>query len=143
MVHRVLLCGPFVIGDLVLTRRPQTPKGQSPYAVIEVVSRYTYWLSDGQKWNCRRLKQYLPSPMEWTELVPQLLNQPQGGVGVADAEEDVTMGPEIEEVALPGTAIIVPHQDAEAEPQYPACDRCLPDRLTIVMPLPQKRRRKK
>ncbi len=44
--HRVLLRSPFAIGHLVLTKRPQTPKGCSPYAgpywVIEVVSCYTY-----------------------------------------------------------------------------------------------------
>ncbi len=29
---RILLRGPFVMGDLVLTKCPQTPKGRSPYA---------------------------------------------------------------------------------------------------------------
>ncbi len=115
MAHRVLLCGPFAIGDLVLMKRPQTPKGRSPYAspywVIEVVGCYTYQLNDGQKWNCRRLKWYLPSPVEWTELAPRVLIQPQGGVGVAEAEakevaEDA--GPEGEENALPGPIAMMP-----------------------------------
>ncbi len=115
----MLLHGPFAIRDLVLANQPQMPKGQSPYAspfwVIEVVGRYTYQLSNGQKWNCRRLKRYLPSPVEWTELAPQLLNQPQGGVGVADAEEDVAGVADAEEDvaegaenALPGPIAIAP-----------------------------------
>ncbi len=73
-------------------KRPQMLKGQNPYTgpfwVIEVVSRYMYRLSDSRKWNRRRLKRYLPSPVEWTELALQLLNQPQGGVGITAAEED-------------------------------------------------------
>ncbi len=89
--HRVLLRGPFAIRDLVLMKRPQMPKGQNPYTgpfwVIEVVGRYMNQLSDGQKWNCCRLKRYLPSPVEWTELVLQSLSPPQGGVGIAITEE--------------------------------------------------------
>ncbi len=90
--HRVLLHGPFAVRDLVLMKQPQTPKGQraGPFRVIEIVSRYTYRLSDGQKWNCCHLKRYLPSPVEWTELAPQLLIQPQG------------------ENALPGPVAIAP-----------------------------------
>ncbi len=49
--------------------------------------------------------------MEWTELAPQVLIQPQGGVGVAEAEvEEVAevAGPEEEENAVPGPIAIVP-----------------------------------
>ncbi len=66
--------------------------------------------------------------MEWIELAPQPLIQPQGGVGGAEAEEEVVedAGLGIEDV-LPGPAHLVPHQDPEAELQYPAHDRCLPE----------------
>ncbi len=52
--------GPFHVGDLILTQRLQTPKGHSPFAgpfkVVKVVGRYSYILSDGQKWNTEWLK---------------------------------------------------------------------------------------
>ncbi len=150
--RRVLLYGPFAIRDLVLTKQPQTPKGCSPYAgpyqVIKVVGRYTYRLSDGQKWNCCHLKRYLPNLAEWTELAPQFFIQPQGGVGVAGveeatgAEEAEDVGP-AEDGVLPGPVAVIPRLDTEAEPRYLGRDRCLPNRLMIDAPLSPKRRRKK
>ncbi len=65
--------GPFHVGDLVLTRRLQTLKGHSPYAgpfrVIKVLGRYSYQLSDGQKWNTWVLMHYLPPSTTWMELM--------------------------------------------------------------------------
>ncbi len=59
---------------LVLTKRLQTLKGQSPFVgpfhVVKVVSCYSYQLSDGQKWNIRLLKLYLPPATTWAELLP-------------------------------------------------------------------------
>ncbi|MCP4700437.1 MAG: hypothetical protein GY862_26835, partial [Gammaproteobacteria bacterium] len=52
-----------------------------------MLGRYAYRLSDGRKWNARRLKRDLPSPVEWTELALQSLSPPQGGVGIAITEE--------------------------------------------------------
>ncbi len=90
--------------------------------------------------------------MEWTELAPQSLIQPQGGVGVADAEEEVARVADAEEEdvagaenALPGPIAIAPRQGAEAEPgtRYPRCDRHMPDCWSMDALLPQKRGRKK
>ncbi len=57
----------------MLTHWPQTPKGHSPYAgplqVVKVVGRYSYLLLDGQKWNLRLLKCYVPPTATWTELL--------------------------------------------------------------------------
>ncbi len=53
----------------------------------------------------------IPSPVEWTELAPQVFIQPQGGVGVAEAEaKEVAeyVGPEDEENALPGPIAMMP-----------------------------------
>ncbi|MCP4538310.1 MAG: transposase family protein, partial [Chloroflexi bacterium] len=64
----VSLRGHFAVGDLVSTRRPQAPQGHSllgrPLHVVQLLGRYAYHLSDGQRWNARRLKRYLPSPLE-------------------------------------------------------------------------------
>ena len=55
--------GPYRQGDTVMTRRPQVPKGQSPWSkplnVLEVLGNYTYRLSDGQKWNARKMRRFL------------------------------------------------------------------------------------
>ncbi len=86
----------------------------------------------------------------------QFFIQPQGVVGVAEVEEaardDATeeevvevevVGPEVEEDAPPGPIAIAPQQDAEVELRYPQCDRHQPDRLSMGVPIPQERRRKK
>ncbi len=48
-------------------------KGHSPYTgpfqVVKVLRHYSYLLSDGQKWNLRLLKHYLPLSATWTELL--------------------------------------------------------------------------
>ncbi len=65
--------GPFILGDLVLTRWPQTLKGRSPFAgpfrVMKVLGWYTYPLSDGQKWNSRLLKRFVPPATTWSEVL--------------------------------------------------------------------------
>ncbi len=93
------------------------------------------------------------TPVEWTELASELLVQPQRGVGVAEVEaagaedgivEDV--GPGLEEVAQGAeedAGLPCPVAVALIEPQYPARDRCTPDRLSMDLQLPQKRGRKK
>ncbi len=108
----------------MLTKWPQTPKGRSPYAgpflIIEVLGRYSYQLSDGQKWNSRHLIHSLPNPTEWTKLSPLVTVQPQGGVGDAAAHEAVGVGIQEaeqgaeEEAILPGLVAVTP-----VEPQYP------------------------
>ncbi|GFO47389.1 Zf-h2c2 and rve domain containing protein [Plakobranchus ocellatus] len=59
----VHLRGPYRVGDRVLARRPQVLKGQSPWSkpltVLKVLGNWTYQLSDGQKWNARKLRRYL------------------------------------------------------------------------------------
>ncbi len=62
-----------MVGDLVLTHRPQTPKGQTPYAglfcIMKVLGCYSYLLLDGQKWNLHLLKRFMPPQTTWTELI--------------------------------------------------------------------------
>ncbi len=52
--------GPFKVGDAVRTKRRHVLKGETPWSeqlrVSRVLGRYTYVLSDGQKWNQRLLK---------------------------------------------------------------------------------------
>ncbi len=52
--------GGFMVGDLVLTHRLQTPKGWMPHAgpfrVVKVLGHYLYLLSDDQKQNLHLLK---------------------------------------------------------------------------------------
>ncbi len=44
--HRILLCGPFVMEYLVLTKRPHMPKGQSPYAgPFRIIDTWTLHVS--------------------------------------------------------------------------------------------------
>ncbi len=93
------------------------PKGRSPYAgpfrIVEVLVCHSYRLSDGQKWNSRHLKHFLPSSMEWTILSPSATDQPQGGVGGVEAQEGVVE----EEAILPDPVAAAPVQ-----PWYPMHD---------------------
>ncbi len=54
------------VGDLVVSRRPQYPKGASPYPepkkVTEVVGYWTFRLDDSQLWNYRKLKKFYAQP---------------------------------------------------------------------------------
>ncbi|MCP4546552.1 MAG: hypothetical protein GY835_08825, partial [bacterium] len=50
------------------------------------LGRYAYRLSDGRKWNACRLKRYLPSPLELTELALQSPSQWEGGIETADED---------------------------------------------------------
>ncbi len=83
----------FPVRSYVLARRPYTPKGQSPFRnpmkVEKALGRYTYILSDGQKWSARHLKRYNDQHQQWmgieveTEVAPPPVvreQQPQGEV---------------------------------------------------------------
>ncbi len=65
-----------MVGDLVLTQRPQTLKGRTPYAgpfrIVKVLGHYSYLLSDGQKWNLCLLKWFMPPRTTWMELINPL-----------------------------------------------------------------------
>ncbi len=103
---------------------------------------YTYHLSDGQKWNARRLKHFLPSPVEWTVLLLPVHVQPQGGVGGLETEDAGEQGAkcEVEEVAQPEPDVLRP---GLVKARYPAWDRRVPDRLVPAAWPPQKRGGKK
>ncbi|MCP4548399.1 MAG: transposase family protein, partial [bacterium] len=123
---RRLKWGPFHVGDLVLTRRPQTLKGHSPYAgpfrVVKVVGRYSYILSDGQKWNTRLLKRYQPPVATWTELLGPL-TLPDAVVH-QDGREDMDDT----------------QKEGHEGHRYPTRDRRPPDRYTPEDFRPQKTR---
>ncbi len=93
-----------------------------------MLGRYTYHLSDGQKWNARRLKRFLPRPVEWTVLPLPVHVQPQGGVGGLEAENAGERGAEheVEEIAWPEPDVLMP---GPVEPRYPAWDRRAPESL--------------
>ena len=61
--------GPYRVGDQVLARRPQVLKGQSPWSkplkVTQVLGHWTYRLSDGQKWNARKLRRFHDPELQW------------------------------------------------------------------------------
>ncbi len=111
---------------------------------MEVLGRHSYRLSDGQKWNSRRLKRFPPNPVEWTEFSPLVTVQPHGGVGDAAVHEVVNVGTQEAEqgaeveAALPGLIAAAP-----VEPWYPTCDRRAPDWFSTDVQLPQDRGRKK
>ncbi len=124
-------------------KRPQMPKGQTPYTgpfcIMEVLGWYSYRLSDGQKWNTHHFKHILPNPTEWTEFSPLATTQPQEGegdevvdIGVLEAEQR----PEGEAI-LPGPVAAAP-----VEPRYSAHEHHAPDRLSMDTQLPQKKGRK-
>ncbi|MCP4542583.1 MAG: hypothetical protein GY832_36135 [Chloroflexi bacterium] len=50
-------------GEMVLVRAGPVPKGRSPYCgllkVVRVLGRYTFELSDGQKWSTRQMKRWI------------------------------------------------------------------------------------
>ncbi len=69
------ICHPreLAVGDLVCTKLHQVPKGYSPWSkpmkIEEVLGNWSYKLSDGQKWNARKLKKYfLPITQPWIEI---------------------------------------------------------------------------
>ncbi len=92
------------MGDLVLTRRPQMPKGQSPFVgpfnMVKVMGRYSYILSDVQKWNTHLLKCYTPPNTTWMDIlvsppppaegVLELQGQGAGGESRREEEDHVT-----------------------------------------------------
>ncbi len=53
----------FRVGESILVKAGQVPKGSSlyrgPYEVIEVLGRYSFQLSDGQKWSARAMKRWI------------------------------------------------------------------------------------
>jgi len=60
------------VGQMVVTRLPHVPKGLSPYGrplrVQEVLGYHTFMLSDGQKWNSRRLKPWTRNQVDIEEI---------------------------------------------------------------------------
>ncbi len=66
-------------GEQVLAKRPHCPKGQSPYSgpltVTEVLDRYSFKLSDGQKWSARCLKEYYAPEGQWMGFEDPLVQQ--------------------------------------------------------------------
>ncbi len=89
----VLKCGPFHVGDLVFTRQLQALKGHSPYAgpfrVVKVIGRYSYLLSNGQKWNLRLLKCYTLPDVTWTEFLGLPLPDAAGDLGTEATKQEV------------------------------------------------------
>ncbi len=130
------------MGDLVLTRCPQTPKGQTPFAgpfkVVKVVGRYSCILSDGQKWNTCLLKCYTPHTT-WTDILasPPLLTkgvlEPQGHEGGGESGSDG------EDQVIQERTVHTPHKHPDRERRPP--DRFSPEdyRRDIV---PKKRGKK-
>ncbi len=59
-------CPLFHVGESVLVKAGQVPKGSSlyhgPYKVIEVLSIYSFQLSDGQKWSMHAMKWWVYPP---------------------------------------------------------------------------------
>ncbi len=78
--------------------------------MVKVIGRYSCLLLDGQKWNLRLLKCYLPPAATWTEP----LGQPSPDVTVELGTEVVCNGEE--------------QTVGEEEHHYPARGRPLPDR---------------
>ncbi len=113
--------GGFMVGDLVLTRRLQTPKGRTPYAgpfrIVKVLGRYSYLLSDGQKWNLRLLKRILPPRTTWIELI----NPPPIAEGIEVAEG-------IERIA--DTDREAQAEAAQSPHRYPTRERLPPSRYS-------------
>lgn len=58
--------GPYRVNDMVRVRIPHVPKGLSPFSeprrIVSVCGNYTYLLSDGQRWNARRLVRHREEP---------------------------------------------------------------------------------
>ena len=80
----------FSTGDKVGTRAPQMDKGlpayKGPKVVKEVLGRYTFLLSDGQKWNSRKLRSW---PEGYPAFVPHKVLMPGGVERPREATEVV------------------------------------------------------
>ncbi len=74
--------------------------------------RYAYKLSDGQKWNFRKLKWFLPSEVEYTEFWPWNTEDQE------DAEVDVE-----QEVVSSSSDYEEPAAPSPVEPRYPVHER--------------------
>ncbi len=74
--------------------------------MVRVVGRYSYLLSDGQKWNTRLLKHYLPPTATWTKLL-----------GLPDAEGNQESRRDA----------VNAQEEGEEGRRYPDRDRCPPD----------------
>ncbi len=90
--------------------------------MVKVVGRYSYILSDGQKWNTRLLKRYQPPVATWTELLGPL-TLPDAVVH-QDGREDT----------------VDTQKEAHEGRRYPTRDRRPPDRYTPEDFRPQKTR---
>ena len=68
--------GPYKRGEWVRVRRPHVLKGQSPYSqpmkILEVLGNWTYRLSDGQKWNARRLRRHFSTEVDPGDIIMPL-----------------------------------------------------------------------
>ena len=64
--------GPYKRGEWVCVPRHHVLKGQSPFSnpmrIIEVLGNWTYWLSDNQVWNARRMRRHFPAQNDGAEL---------------------------------------------------------------------------
>ncbi len=87
----------FPTRSYVLARKPHTPKGQSPYRnpmkVERVLGRYTYILSDGQKWSARRLKRYHDPHQQWMGIEVETEVEPPPVVPERQPQEEVRPRP--------------------------------------------------
>ncbi len=67
-------------GEMVLVRAGPVPKGRSPYRgplkVVRVLGRYTFELSDGQKWSARQMKRWIDLSAEVPLEMPGIEQEP-------------------------------------------------------------------
>ncbi len=72
--------GPYKLRDVVRVKLPHILKGQSPYSkplsVTEVLGNWTYRLSDGQKYNARRMRRFIPPAVLEVE-TPMIQPEPE------------------------------------------------------------------
>ena len=86
--------GHFAVGDQVLVRLPQVPKGISPFTgpleVQEVLSYYTFRLSNGKIYNARRLKLFKKKKITYYSL-PE--SETKSSEGIQSADEEIGQPP--------------------------------------------------
>ncbi len=85
-----------------------------PFHIVKVLGRYSYQLSDGQKWNVQLLKLYLPPATAWADFLP-VAQMPEAIKPLPD--EQITDGD------IQGPEDIVGRR-------YPDCERLPPDRYS-------------
>ncbi len=87
---------------------------------MEVLRRYSYTLSDGQKWNVRCLKHYLPPTTTWMEILGGTADPVSLNAGERETpEEDRAMREDDTQEGTP-----------EPQPEGSQCEeRCYPERV--------------